>query len=353
VILYIDDRIRQKKVDYFNNLALSLRYDSVGSTFGFNFYYNPDNKEHKDLACVSHYHLARIEHNKKLIFTGFILSEKFKSTSVKELVGFAGYSVPGVLEDSNIPTDSYPLESLGLSLKQIAEKFVKPFQIKIDIDPAVESRMNKVFEKTTADATQSIKDYLVELASQRNIIVSHTAKGHLLFTEAKTNIPPILTFGEKLIGTNYDLDFNGQALHSHITVVKQADSEGGNAGEFTIRNPYVPYETTNTYRPKVIIQSSGDDIDTEQCAKNALAAELKNIKLTIVTDRWEDNNGDLILPNNMISVTSTELYLFKKTNWFIESVDYAGDNKQMIATLHCVLPEVYNGKFPSNIFTDH
>lgn len=353
MILKIDDRIRQKKVDYFNNLSLNLRYDSVGSTFGFDYYFNPLNPNHVDLACVSHFHLCRIEHNDKLLFTGFVLSEAFKHTSVKETVGFSGYSVPGVLEDCQIPTSAYPLESLGLNLKQIAERFVKPFQIKIDIDDSVSELMNKVFDKTTASATQSVKDYLVDLASQRNIIVSHTPKGHLLFTRARTNVKPILTFGEKLIGTSYQLEFDGQQLHSHITVIRQADSDGGNASEYTITNPYVPYELTNAYRPKVITQSSGDDIDVVQAAKNALAAELKSIKLTIVTDRWEDNNGDVLLPNNMVSVTSSELYLFKKTDWFIESIDYIGDNKSMTTTLHCVLPEVYSGNAPKNIFLDH
>jgi prophage tail gpP-like protein len=135
-------------------------------------------------------------------------------------------------------------------------------------------------------------------------------------------------------------------MHSHITVMKQADSNGGNAGEFTIENPYVPF----VYRPKVITQSSGDDNDTEKAARNILSDELKNLKLTIVTDRWEVN-GKMLKPNNIISVTNPDIYLYKSADWFIESIDFVGDEKQTTATLHCVLPEVYNGKTPKYLFS--
>jgi prophage tail gpP-like protein len=133
-------------------------------------------------------------------------------------------------------------------------------------------------------------------------------------------------------------------MHSDITVIKQADSDGGNAGEATIKNPYVPF----VFRPKVVTQNSGDDNDTEQAAKNILAAELKNLTLTIVTDRWE-LDGKMLKPNNIISVLNPEVYIYKKTNWFIEQIDYTGDQEKTVATLKCVLPEVYNGGTPKSI----
>lgn len=345
MILRINDRIRTRKVEFFNGFNVSLRYDSIASAFSFNFFFNPDNLEHKEMTCVGHYHIATVEHNDELLLTGYVLSEKFVDSSVKTLSAFGGYSLPGALEDCEIPPSLYPLQSDGLTLKEIAEKLIKPFGLKMVIDPSVTSRMNSVYEKTTAGAGQNIKAYLTELAAQKNIIISHNEKGNLLFTEAKTKQKPILNFDGGIPFTKMELSFNGQAMHSEISVVKQAGKDGGNAGQSTVKNPYVPY----VFRPKVVIQSSGDDIDTELAAKNIRAAELKNLKLIIATDRWEVD-GKVIKPNNLISVINKEVYLYKKTDWFIEQVDLSGDNTKTTATLTCVLPEVYNGKEPNYIF---
>lgn len=343
--LRINDRIRNRDVEFFSGFNVSLRYDAVASSFAFSFLFNPDNKEHKEMACVSHYHIATLEHNGETLLTGYILSQGFNNTSKKELCGFSGYSLPGVLEDCNIPLSAYPLQNDGLTLREIAQKLISPFGLSMIVDSAVASKMDEVFDKTTAQATESIKSYLTQLAEQKNIVVSHTPQGALLFTQAKTSQKPILNFDGGIPFTSMNLTFNGQAMHSDITVMKQADSDGGNAGESTVKNPYVPY----VFRPKVVIQNSGTDNDTEQAAKNILASELRNLTLTIVTDRWEVN-GKIIKPNNIISVINPEVYLYKKTDWFIEQIDFVGDAKKTTATLKCVLPEVYNNQTPKYIF---
>ena len=345
MILKIDDRIRNRKVEFFNNFTLQLKYDSVASSFGFSFLYNPKKKEHVELGVIGHYHVGRLEHKGKLLVTGYILSNVFKDSDKKSLASFSGYSLPGVLEDSSIPVDLYPLQFDGLSLKEIAEKLVSKFDFNVVIDSSVRSKMNQVFDVSTANEKQSIKQYLAELASQKNIILSHDEKGNLLFTQAKLNIQPILNFDGGIPFSSMTLKFNGQPMHSHITVMKQASSDGGNAGESTIRNPYVPF----VYRPKTLIQNSGDDNDTATTAKMALSEELKGLKLTIVTDRWEVGD-DVIRPNNIISVTNPEISLLKKTDWFIESVTLTGNEKKTTATLECVIPEVYNGNIPKYIF---
>ncbi len=347
MILRINDRFTNRKIEFFNNFTLSLKHDSCGSEFSFSYVFDPNNPAHKELACIAHYHECTVEHNGELLLTGFAVSQGFKNESTVQLATTGGYSLPGVLDDCQIPPSLYPLQSDGLSLKQIAEKLIKPFELKMVIDPLVADRMNKVFKTSTASETQTIKSYLTDLATQKNIIISHTEKGELLFTESKTNQKPILKFDDtnRIPGTEVDLVFDGQMMHSHITVVKQAGIDGGNAGEHTIRNPYV----FTVYRPKVVTQTSGDDIDTELFARMELANELRGLKLTIETDRWEVD-GKILKPNNIITVISPRNYLFKESKWFIESIDFVGDNEKTTATLHCVLPEVYTKEMPVYLF---
>lgn len=349
ITLKVYNRKRDIKVEKFEGFSLNLRYDSVTSDFAVSVYYNPDIPDHKLIVAPGQYNLAKLEYNGKLIFTGFIINHPFEASSELSLVPLSGYSLAGVLEDSSIPTSTYPLQTDGLSLLQIAKKFVKPFDININVDSSVSAAMNKRITTSTAKAGQTVKAYLNELCEQRNIVLTHNAKGELLFTMAKTNQTPIFTFKEDTLGFNYKLNFAGQGIHSHITVIKQADEDGGNAAEVTITNPYVP-RGVKSYRPLVVVVDSGDDISVEQAAKAILAAELKNITLVIECDKI-DIDGKLILPNNTIAMEpNSRLYLFKKTTWFIQEVSYKGDSESQTCVMTCVRPECYNGKTPINIF---
>lgn len=368
--LVINDRIRQRKVDFFNEFNLSLKYNSIASTFSFSFYYDPDILEQKEMACVGHYHICKLIHNGELLMTGYILSEAFSDTPVRHLVPISGYSIPGVLEDCQIPTNAaidqaiasgniklpkgtpipycYPIQDNGITLRQIATKYLAPFQIEMVVDDAVSELMDEAFPDISAKPKDSIKSHLTDLATQKNINLTHDRYGRVVFTKANVNLKPVLEFNVPrggLPGIKMDLQFNGQQMHSHITVMKQADIDDENAGESTLANPFVPY----VFRPKTIIQSAGSDIDTDLAVRKALTDELRNLHITIAIDRW-DINGKLIYPASVITVINPDIYLFKKTTLFIESIDYSGNQKEMKAVLNCVLPEVYNDENPQYIF---
>lgn len=365
MILKINHRISNDNGDkgivtvkYFNSFNLNLKYDSVGSTFSFDFYFDPKNKSHAELACVSHYHEAIVEHNGRRLLTGFILSQAFKKSSVKNLVKITGYSKPGVLEDCEIPTSLYPLQTDGLSLTQITKRLIAPFRLELkvedvasaDASQGVQQKADATIKKSTASESKNIKSYITDLAAQRNINVTHDEYGRLVFTEAKVNQKPLFHIGDGGVPTDsIEMVFNGQGIHSHITIIKEADADGGNAGEYTIRNPYSPVAAV--FRPKVINASSGDDITIEEAARRALADELKNISLVFTTDRWEID-GVPILPNNIITAYCPEVFLYRKTEWFIEEVNLVGDEKKTVATVKCVPPEVYSKKVPKNMFVD-
>ena len=337
---------RHHEIDTFNNFSLSLRYDSVASAFSFSFYFDPNNPEHKLLFQPGHYHQVDIEHNGELLLRGWILGQSFGQASDKVLSSVNGYSLSGVLEDCEIPVDLYPLQSDTKNLREIANHLTSKFPFSVSIDGSVAAKMEQIYDITTASDTDSIKEYINSLASQKDIILSHTNKGNLLFTKAKTKQTPIFHFEPGLKSVfEMSLKFNGQQMHSDITVQKQAGIEGGNSGQSTIKNPFVPF----VYRPKVVSQNSGDDNDTSEAARNVRSAELKGVVLTIKTSIWE-LDGKVIKPNQIITVRNPELYLYKKSNWFIESVRLDGDETSTIATLTCVLPEVYNGGTPSYVF---
>ncbi len=340
-------KIGNKQFDYFVGLNMSRRYDAVCSDFSLDIYFNPDNEGHKLLTKPCSYQKVTIEENGKLLLTGVLLNNGYKSSPVPELTTLNGYSLPGVLEDCEIPKDAYPLQNNGLSLKNITERIIKHFGIKLLVDSAVQSKVNEKYNTVKASDQQKVKEYICELAAQKHVMVSHDENGNLLFTEVKSTSKPIYHITDTTPNTLFPsitLDVNAQDMHSSITVHKQASTASPNAGSATVKNPYV-----TAYRPRVVRQSSGSEVDTKLAARNILSEELKNIKLTIEMVGWE-LNGSLIAPNQIISVTDPSLYLYNKTYFFIEQVDYRRSASETGATLHCYLPEVYNSETPKNIF---
>lgn len=350
ISLIINDRIRDRKVEFFNNFTLNLKYDSIGSSFAFSYFFDPDNQEHVELSVPGHFHTAKIDFNGQRLLTGTILSNSTVDDTKKSLINLSGYSLPGIFEDCSIPPDLYPLQSDGLTLREIATKITNRFGIGLVVSSSVASEMDKVIGTTDIKETQKVKQYLSQLTSQRNIILTHDENGNLVFTRANTTGKPILNFDRDKSGIPFlkmTTKYNGQGMHSDITAMKQADKDGGNAGESTVKNPYVPF----VFRPLVVTQSSGDDNDTEKVAKMAVSAELKNFTLTIEMDRWEVN-GKVIMPNNTIIVKNPKAQIYTATKFFIESVKLSGDQKTEKATLNCVLPEVFNNQTASYIYTD-
>lgn len=354
MILKIFDRFKVRQVSNFTNFQLSLSYDSFGSTFSFEFLFDPNNPDHKELACVSHFHECTIEHNDEVLVKGFALSQGFKWSSQKNLASISGYSLPGIFEDVNIPPDLYPLQYNGMSLLSIVNKVTSKwntstkYKIGVVVDDVVKNIVNKAYNEVTAQPTETIANFLKGLAQQKDVIISHDENGNILLTKAKTESKPILTFDfEKgqIPGVSFDLSFNGQSFHSHITVMKQAGINSENAGQYTIKNPYCPV----TYRPKVVNQSSGDEVDSSSFAMRELKKELEGLTLTIQLDRWIIN-GKIIKPNQMIEINSPELYIYGMKRFFIRSVDFTGSAVGTTCVLNCVLPEVVNNDKVESIY---
>lgn len=356
--LKIDDRFRNRKVDFFSSFEMEMKFNSPASTFSFEGYYDPNNIEHFEMYCALHYHGVTLDYENqqgdiaRRVMSGTITSHAYRESNVKQSSSFGGYSIPGVLGDCTIPTSSYPLQHDGLNLRQIAQRLIAPFpNLEMVIDPAVSARMEKPFPTTTAGDTQKIAEYLAGLAKQKNVIMSHDNQGRLFFTQANTEAQPIMHFDLREgtpKGTFFAFTINGSAMHSVITAQKQADADNDNAGQSTIRNPLV-VRSRNVFRPITVSQGSGDDNDTSLAARRALGNELRAIILRIEISDW-DLDSNFIEPNNIITVIAPHLYIVRQERFFIESINYTGNTESTTAVLNCVLPGVYSNTTPVNIF---
>lgn len=327
--------------EHFTGVSINRKLDSIASTFSFTARFNPENDQHKELFKPLQYHEVKIWNDQKqLVLTGYILNHKFMSDSKNNLVAVSGYSKCGILEDVRIDPKYYPLEANNSSLRDILEKICKPYGIGFIIDPSVKNGVSRSFEKVVAQPTDTAKGFLSKLTSQRNIVLSHNEKGEIVLFKPDTNQRPVknLNKDNTLV---MESNWNGQGLHSHISVVRQPSKD--NAGASTVdsvKNPLI-----NRYRPTTKILSSGEDTDTSKAANNELAAELKNIGISakLYGIHWD------IKPGVLIEIHNHEIYSFAYSRWFVDEVVYNQSEKEQTTDIKLVLPETYNGNVPKPI----
>jgi len=361
--------IEGKNVDYFAAGSITLKLDSIASTFEFSSRFSAQNKEHQEMFKPLQYKSVEIFNSQdKLIFTGTILNHRFKSNSGRELVVISGYSKSGILEDVTIPVSSYPLESTNRSLKDIAERLCGLFGIKVLISDqaktisetavngkakkvrvksdfeSLKAKSNSVFGRTSASPTESIKDYLAKLAGQKNIILSHNEKGDVLLFQPDLLQKPkyFFTKGNSL---SMGMDVNGQSMHSDINIVRQPSDENEGVSTTDVsKNTLV-----GKYRPTTKLLTSGEDTETKDAAKNELAAELKNITATVELQGLFDE----IYPGEIVNCHNHYIYNYAYNRWMVDSITMKFDEKSDTTTLNLVPPESFSGDNPRNLFFNH
>jgi prophage tail gpP-like protein len=363
--------INGKSIAYFNSGTINLKLDSIASTFEFAAYFKPQEIDFQEIFKPLQYLPVEIYNSKKnLIFTGTILNHRFTSNSGRELVIISGYSKCGILEDVCIPpSENYSLESNNKSLKDIATQLCRLFGINVVVSDqaksisetnikttakttkeksdyaSIKAKANSVFGRTSASPSESIRDYLAKLASQKNIILSHNEKGEVLLFQPNYNQLPryFFTKGNTI---SMSADYNGQALHSDIFIVRQPSDENQGVSTFDrAKNTLVA-----KYRPTTKIMSSGEDAQTKDAAKNELASELKAIQLTLELQGLFDE----IYPGEIVNVHNHHIYCYAYNRFMVDSITLKFDSKSDTTTLNLVVPETFTGgELIRDIFYNH
>lgn len=329
--------------NFFNNISINYKLDSVASTFSFAARFNPDNKLHREIFKPLQYHSVEIlSNNDELLLTGTVVATNLTSSSNRELQTISGYSKAGVIEDCTIPVSSYPLEKNKVSLDNIVRSVLQGFDVSYVVDKTAQLEMKMVYDKTVAGATETIKSFISKLASQRNIILSHNEKGDLLFFKPDFNSKSklFLTVENTL---TMKLNANGQSLHSKVSVIRQPSKDNSSLSPVdTVTNHLVALK-----RPIVKVLSSGNETDTKKAADNIMAEELKNISFDVELNRIEN-----VKPGDLVDVLNPEISIYKRTTLVISSCVLKQTSSSETMSINLVLPETFTGKQPKNIFDD-
>lgn len=335
-------KVNNQFLNFFDNLVINLSLDSFASSFSFVTRFNPNNNTHKALFKPLSFNRVQIYTNEdKLLLNGFFVNHSFRSSNQPQLINISGYSKAGVLEDVTIPVDQYPLEKNNVNLNEITDALINPFGISKVVRQSALNDMILNYEKAVASPSQSIKAFISDLASQRNVIISHNSNGDLVFFKSLQTSKPKRTYNKSNV-IGMDLNVRGQGIHSEISVIRQpSDDNSGVETVDTVFNNLVAKKRSFTS-----VLNSGLDTDTGKAANNVLASELTNITLNINLHKIDHD----LIPGDLISIQNDEVYLYKPSKFIIDSVTINEKSDSETMSLNCLLPEVLSGNNPINIF---
>lgn len=319
-------KIDNKIFSYFSTVNVSLKLNTIASTFtfsGFDRFFD-----------ILSYQKCKVLFGNETILTGVALNPANSFKKEPTLLSVSGYSKTGILEDCTFPPDLYPLQFDGLSLKDIALKVTNYFGLTLKVFDNAEDLASIPYEKVTANVDETIKSFLSKLCTQRGLILTHDNLGRLLIYKIEAKIAP---FSNLLISDALEASFtpNAQGLHSNITVVRQAKKDNDNSQQVTKKSPFI----SGINRPLVKMLQDGEEI--EEAANRIICAEARSFGLKLTFE-------GLALYRAGFYITLDGPILKKRTKFIIESVDFTVDKSQERTTINIVLPCVYTGILPSS-----
>ena len=276
------------------------------------------------------------------LFTGTMVAVNPVLENDTRLLSVSCYSVPGILNDCTSPASSFPLEFNNQGLREIALSLLEPFGIGVSFD----ADQGAIFQRVASKPTNKVLKFLIELAKQRNLIISNTEKGDLLFTQSLSNPPFVANFeqGESPL-LSVTPFFNPQEYYSHITGMEPVVL-GLKGSQYTVKNPRLLGVT----RPMTFETSDTLNADVKAAVEAKSSRMFGNtVSYTIRLSTWRDSDGNLWKPNTSIDLTAPDAMVYNKYRFTIRSVEFSRDDSSETAVLNVVIPGSFSGVIPESL----
>lgn len=275
-------------------------------------------------------------------FTGTMIPIDPLLGNIQKTISVGCYSLPGVLNDCTPPASVFSLEFNGQGLKDIMTSMVEPFGIAIDF------RVNQgpVFEQVASATGKKILAFFIELAQQRNLILTNSKRGELVVWQSIEPGNPVakLRQGESPLLSVTPL-FNPQNYYSHITGINPEDI-GLNGSQYTVKNPHL----SGIVRPLTFEAPDTDDSTIKAAVEAKMGRMFGDlVSYSISVDTWRDFKGNLWEPNTTITLFAPNAMIYTEYEFIIRSIEFRKDKTTKTATLNVVLPGSFSGKIPETL----
>ena len=273
------------------------------------------------------------------IFTGTMITINPVLENERKIIAASGYSLPGVLNDCTPPASAFPLEFNKQGLQEISATLTASFGLGIQFD----SDQGAIFERVATKPTTKILSFLIDLAKQRNLIISSTERGKLLFQQSISIGSPVarLQQGEPPL-LSVTPRFSPQEYYSHLTGLESVEI-GLSGSQYTVKNERLE----GVIRPLIFTVPDAVKADVKAAVQAKMGRMFGNLAAyTIEVATWRDSNGNIWKPNTTIKLTAPDAMIYNEYEFIIRSINFEKDDKTEIATLDLIIPGSFSGQLP-------
>jgi prophage tail gpP-like protein len=274
----------------------------------------------------------------ELIFNGVQMAVNPLIQPDRKMIECSGYSIPGVLNDCTAPISAYPLEFNNQDLQAIASRVTQSFNINVSFL----NDAGSTFERVACDPGKKILPFLIDLARQRNLVLTNDENGGLIFWRSVSTGSPVA----KLYQGQSPLiqvipNFSPQNYYSHITGVDFI-IVGYTGTTYTVKN-----DKLKTLRPFTFKTPD----TTGSSVKNAVEAKAGRmfasmVLYTIELSTWRDPAGNLWKPNTTLVLQAPDAMIYNEYEFIIRNVELMRESNNEIARLELILPGSLEAKLP-------
>lgn len=333
--------INGERFRFWSEVRITRSVDSM-DTVEFLAPFNSDDATAREAFRPFSYQTVEVAVGGAPLFTGTVLSVSPRLDDTERTVSVSGYSLPGVLNDCTAPASAFPIEFNNQGLRAVANALTAPFGIKV----VFLSSPGANFERVACEPGRKVLDFLIELAQQRNLVISSSPRGELVFQRSVEGASPVavLRQGESPL-LSVTPTFNPQEYYSHITGL-EAVVVGTGGSQTTVKNT----QLQGAIRPYTFSVPDTLDADAGAAVSAKVGRMFGNmVSYSVAVDTWRDINGDLWEPNTIVKLQAKDAMIYSEYAFEIRSIEFTRSEASETAVLNLVIPGAFNGKIPKGL----
>jgi prophage tail gpP-like protein len=326
---------------WWTELDLTLNLDAY-STIALRAPFEPDREDFREVFRPFTFKPMRGLIGGERVFTGTMV-DVFPSREPSErIVEVGGYALPGILHDCCEPATKVPLEFSKLGLRAIILALVDPFGLQVEA-----FKETNRFDRVKLEPDGVIQDFLVDLAKQRNLVISNTVDGKIRCWASVEPGNPVMGFEESVAPVGkVSASFSPQQCFSEIT--GYAGTKRGRKGsKSTVPNPFL----RNILRPHSFTIDDTEPGGAPGATRAKLGRMFAEMASWTIPElpTWRDPLGKLWTPNTTILLKAPGAMVYDWTELLIRSVIFHDEAAKQYATLEVVLPGAFSGEVPQRL----
>lgn len=326
------------KFDFWPSIKINRSIDTIGDTFELTAPWLPENSRFRKIFKPFGYQDVVVYIGGEKIISGTAVNINPNSNANQKEVKISGYSRAAVLNDVMMPSSAFPLQFSNLTLLQIAQRLSTPFGIKV----IFKTSPGAPFKNVVLAPDKKIYPFLIELATQRGIIISSDADGNMIFQKSTTS-PATMTIieGQPPFSTA-SVTFDGQQRYSSFAALGDGWKSG--RGQIAvIEDPAI--KKTGILRPFIYKATDIEHGDLKEAARSKLGRNIANsMQIDVTVNGLRDRNGNLWKDNQKVIFQSPGNMLHIATEYVIRDVEFIKDDKSEMSNLTLVFPEAFSGE---------